>query len=52
MICYDSQVVADLRQIEATYIRKSRQLHLKEWKTRAVSNILFENFARLTSALQ
>jgi len=52
MICYDSQVVADLRQIEANYIQKSKQLQLKEWKTRSVRNILFENIARLTAALQ
>jgi cardiolipin synthase A/B len=52
LICYDSQVVADLRPIEENYIRKSRQLHLQEWKTRSVRNIFFENIARLTSALQ
>jgi len=52
MICYAAQVVADLRPIEANYIRNSKQLHLREWKTRSVSTILFENIARLTSALQ
>jgi cardiolipin synthase len=52
LICYDSQVVADLRPIEENYIRKSKQLHLEEWKARSVSNIFFENVARLTSALQ
>lgn len=52
MICYDAHVVADLRPIEANYIRKSKQLHLHEWKTRSVSTIFFENIARLTSALQ
>jgi cardiolipin synthase A/B len=52
MICYDAQVVADLRPIEENYIRKSKQIHLEEWKTRSVSNIFFENIARLTSAIQ
>jgi cardiolipin synthase len=52
MICYDAQVVADLRPIEETYIRKSKQIHLQEWKTRSIGTILFENIARLTSALQ
>lgn len=52
LICYDARVVADLRPIEETYMRKSKQLHLEEWKTRSVGNIFFENVARLTSALQ
>ncbi len=52
MICYNPQVVADLRQIEANYLRKSKQVYLKEWKARSVKNILFENIARLTAALQ
>jgi cardiolipin synthase len=52
LICYDSQVVADLRQIEATYIRRSKQVHLQEWKTRSAGTILFENISRLTAALQ
>ena len=52
LICYDSQVVADLRRIEANYIRKSRQVNLQEWKTRSARKILFENFSRLTAALQ
>ena len=52
LVCYDSQVVADLRPIEDDYIRKSKQIHLEEWKTRSFRNIFFENVARLTSALQ
>ena len=52
LICYASQVVADLRRIEANYIRKSRQVNLQEWKTRSARKILFENFSRLTAALQ
>lgn len=52
MICYNAQVVADLRQIEANYIRKAKQIHLKEWQARSVRHIFFENIARLTAALQ
>ena len=52
LICYASQVVADLRQIEANYMRKSKQVNLKEWKTRSAGKILFENISRLTAALQ
>lgn len=52
LVCYDSRVVADLRPIEETYIRKSKQIYLEEWKARSIRNILFENVARLTSALQ
>jgi cardiolipin synthase len=52
MICYDAQVVADLRPIGENYIRKSKQVHLQEWKTRSARKILFENISRLTAALQ
>jgi cardiolipin synthase A/B len=52
LICYDSTVVADLRQIEANYISKSRQVHLDEWKSRSARKILCENISRLTAALQ
>jgi cardiolipin synthase A/B len=52
LVCYDASVVADLRQIEATYICKSRLVNLDEWKTRGVKEKLFENISRLTSALQ
>jgi len=52
LIGYASEVVADLRQIEANYSRKSKQVNLGEWKTRSAGKILFENISRLTSALQ
>src|SRR5438309_1241757 len=48
LICYASQVVADLQQIEANYIRKSKQVNLGEWKTRSAGKIFFENISRLT----
>ena len=52
LICYDSQVVADLRQIEATYFRRSKPVYLEEWKARSAGKILCENISRLTAALQ
>ena len=52
LVCYDASVVADLRQIEAAYIRKSRLVNLDEWETRTVKEKLFENISRLTAALQ
>jgi cardiolipin synthase len=52
LVCYDASVVADLRQIEAAYIRKSRLVNLDEWETRTLKEKLFENISRLTAALQ
>ncbi len=52
LVCYDASVVAQLRQIEATYINKSRLVNLGEWETRPVREKLFENITRLTAALQ
>lgn len=52
LVCYDPQVVADLRQIEACYLLKSRLVKLDEWKTRSIREKLFENICRLTAALQ
>jgi hypothetical protein len=44
--------VADLRQIEAAYIRKSSLVNLSEWETRSVKEKLFESISRLTAAFQ
>ncbi len=52
LVCYDTSVVADLRQIEATYMRKSRMVNLDEWETRSIKEKLFESISRLTAALQ
>ena len=52
LVCYDASVVAQLRQIEATYINKSRLVNLGEWETRPVREKLFEHITRLTAALQ
>jgi len=52
LVCYDTQVVADLRKIEADYLRCSLPLHLEAWQDRPLLTRLFDNLARLTSALQ
>jgi cardiolipin synthase len=52
LVCYDPHVVADLRKIEAEYLRCSRPLPLETWQARPLHMKLFDNLARLTSALQ
>ena len=52
LVCYGAQVVADLRKLEEEYLRCSRQLHLEAWQARPLHTKLFDNLARLTSALQ
>ena len=52
LICYDPQVVANLRQIEADYLCKSKPVNLDQWETRPVGEKFFENISRLTAALQ
>ena len=52
LVCYDAKVVADMRQIEASYLRKSRLVNVSEWETRPAREKLYENISRLTAALQ
>lgn len=52
LICYDTQVVADLQNVEAEYLRCSRPLELESWLSRPGLSKFFDNLARLTSALQ
>ncbi len=52
LACCDTQVVSDLQKIEAEYLRCSRPLHLEAWQARPLLTKLFDNLARLTSALQ
>lgn len=52
LVCYDAQVVADMRKLEEEYLRRSRLLELKAWQARPLHTKLFDNLARLTSALQ
>jgi cardiolipin synthase len=52
LVCYGTQVAADLRKLEEEYLRRSRQLTLETWQARPLHTKLFDNLARLTSALQ
>lgn len=52
LVCYEAQVVADLRKLEKDYLRRSRQLYLDDWQARPFLTKLLDNLARLTSALQ
>ncbi|NWF81853.1 MAG: cardiolipin synthase [Chloroflexi bacterium] len=51
LLCYDPNVVADLRQAEASYHARSRSIELDSWLQRPLHNRLFENLTRLMSAL-
>ena len=52
LVCYGTQIVADLREQETEYLRRSRPLDLEAWQARPLHTKLFNNLARLTSALQ
>ena len=52
LVCYNTQVVADLRKLEEEYLRRSRQLSLDAWHARPLHTKLLNNLARLTSVLQ
>ncbi|HSL45241.1 MAG TPA: cardiolipin synthase [Anaerolineales bacterium] len=52
LVCYDAGVVADLQQVAVEYLRNTRALDLDRWQARPFLRKLFDNLARLTSALQ
>jgi cardiolipin synthase A/B len=52
LVCYNNEVVADLQELAADYLDRARPLHLDEWQARPLLVKLFDNVARLTSALQ
>jgi cardiolipin synthase len=52
LVCYSRQVVADLRKLEEEYLRRACPLSLDDWQARPLHTKLFNNLARLTSALQ
>ena len=52
LICYDTRVVDALQELTASYLQNSRRLHLEGWQARPEVVKLFDNLARLTSALQ
>ena len=51
LLCYDEQVVADLRAIEDGYMAQSRRLEPKDLQLHAGQRLV-DNLARLTSSLQ
>jgi cardiolipin synthase A/B len=52
LICYDARVVASLQGLAANYLQHSRALRLESWQARPRVARLFDDLARLTSALQ
>jgi len=52
LIAYDKNVVKMLHKLDSKYLSKTHVLHLSEWQLRPLRTKLFENVARLTSALQ
>ena len=52
LVCYNKDVVANLQEIAADYLCHARSLQLDVWQTRPPLIKLFDNLARLTSALQ
>ena len=52
LICYNTQVVADLQDVTVDYLRHTRLMNLDDWQTRPPLVKLFDNLARLTSVLQ
>jgi len=52
LVCYDTHVASELRKLEAEYLRNARLLELATWQARGLYTKLFDNLARLTSALQ
>jgi cardiolipin synthase len=51
-ITYDKRVVKKLRELEGSYLSRSKRIELKEWQQRPRHQVLLDNIARLTSALQ
>ncbi|HMR97884.1 MAG TPA: phospholipase D-like domain-containing protein [Anaerolineales bacterium] len=52
LVCYNKKTVADLQEITAHYLRRTCPLQLDDWQERPLMIKLFDNLARLTSALQ
>jgi cardiolipin synthase A/B len=52
LVCYDMQVAAGLQAVTLDYLLRCRPLRLDDWQARPLHLKLFDNIARLTSALQ
>lgn len=52
LVVYDSKVINSLGKVTDKYLTRSHELKLSKWQKRSLKNRLFENIARLTSAVQ
>ncbi|MCW2163359.1 cardiolipin synthetase 2 [Microbacterium hydrothermale] len=52
MLVRGEEFVRDMRAVEHTYRRLSRQLIVEEWQRQPLRSTILDNLARLTSALQ
>lgn len=52
LVAYDRPVARRLQKIEQTYLAHSRRIKLATWRKRPTHQVLLDNIARLTSALQ
>jgi cardiolipin synthase len=52
LVTYDKSVAISLNEVSKSYLKRSHQLHLSKWLKRPNKSKLFENLARLTSAVQ
>ncbi|WP_295790368.1 cardiolipin synthase [uncultured Microbacterium sp.] len=52
MLVRGEEFVRDMRAVEHTYRRLSRQLTVEEWQRQPLRSTILDNLARLTSALQ
>ncbi len=52
LVIYDPSVVKRLNAVQEKYLARSKQISLKQWQKRPQSQVLLDNIARLTSALQ
>lgn len=52
LVTYDESVTKELNKTAKKYLKRCHQLHLAEWHLRPLRKKLFENLARLTSAIQ
>ncbi len=52
LLVYGGSFVRDMRDVEASYRTRSRQLTLDEWLRQPLRSTILDNLARLTSGLQ
>jgi cardiolipin synthase len=52
LVTYDDVVAVDLQRVTKNYLKRAHILHLEDWRKRPIRLKLYENIARLTSAVQ